>query len=352
MKKKYILPLLLVVQILLLNILSLFPEFIERWYSNGLYPKLSFAERTLLGWIPFSVGDVVYTVLILLALRWLWKIRKSWRAAWKDNILKILSFISVLYFLFNLLWGINYRREKLADKLHIGTDYTNAELLVFTKKIIAQTNNIQETITGSDSAKVVFRYSQQQVFRMNLGGYRQLAQAYPDFAYERPSVKKSLISLPLTYMGFSGYLNPFTGEAQVNDRVPMYTFPMTAAHEMAHQMGFAGEGEANFVGYMACIHNPDPFFQYAGYVTALRYCLGNWEIRDEKTLKALLKTVNPGILKNFDDSEKFWNGYETFIDKGFKVFYDNFLKLNQQEGLESYSRFVDLLVNYYKTENL
>jgi capsule polysaccharide export protein KpsC/LpsZ len=43
------------------------------------------------------------------------------------------------------------------------------------------------------------------------------------------SVKKSLLSLPLTYMGFAGYLNPFTNEAQVNDKIPMYNFPTTTS---------------------------------------------------------------------------------------------------------------------------
>jgi hypothetical protein len=86
---------------------------------------------------------------------------------------------------------------------------------------------------------------------------------------------------------------------------------------------------------------------------ALRYCLANWDVRNEQTFNALIRTVNPGVIQNFDESQKFWERYETFIETGFKVFYDNFLKLNQQdEGLESYNRFVDLLVNYYKREEL
>ena len=34
-------------------------------------------------------------------------------------------------------------------------------------------------------------------------------------------------------------------------------------------------------------------------------------------------------------------------------FYDNFLKMNQQkDGMESYSKYVNLLVNYYKDKKL
>jgi hypothetical protein len=80
--------------------------------------------------------------------------------------------------------------------------------------------------------------------------------------------------------------------------------------------------------------------------------LRNWRIRDEKVFDDLLKTIQPGILKNFKESEEFWKQYETFIETGFQIFYDNFLKLNQQkDGLEGYSKFVDLMVNYYKDKS-
>jgi hypothetical protein len=88
---------------------------------------------------------------------------------------------------------------------------------------------------------------------MILNGYDNLAKEHPYFKYKVLSVKKSLFSVPLTYMGFGGYLNPFTNEAQVNDLLPMYTFPLTTAHEMAHQIGFASENECNFIGVLASV---------------------------------------------------------------------------------------------------
>jgi hypothetical protein len=237
--------------------------------------------------------------------------------------------------------------------MKIERDYSDANLLTFTKKLIAKTNEIQTKITKNDSLKVVFPYSQEQVFAMNLNGYKMLSNQYPFFEYTNPSIKKSLFSLPLTYMGFGGYLNPFTNEAQVNYLMPMYNSPTTSCHEMAHQMGFASESECNFIGFLASVKNDDLYFKYSGYSTALRYCLGNWQIRDEKIFDELLKTVNPGILKNYQESEDFWKQYDTFIDKGFHIFYDNFLKMNQQkDGMESYSKFVNLMVNYYKGKEL
>jgi len=349
MQRKYILPLFFLIQILILKVIPYFPEFVERFYSNGLYVFISKFSRVTLGKIPFSVGDILYGIVIVYILISIWKSRKSWKTEWKDSILKILSFVSVAYFLFHFLWAMNYYRQPLFEKMKIEREYSDADLLDFTKKLIAKTNAIQTQITKNDSLKIVFPYSQEQVFRMNLDGYKTLSNQYPFFEYTNPSIKKSLFSLPLTYMGFGGYLNPFTNEAQVNYLMPMYNSPTTSCHEMAHQMGFASESECNFIGFLASVKNDNLYFQYSGYSFALRYCLGNWQVRDEKVFNQLLKTIHPGILKNYKESEEFWKQYDTIIDKGFHAFYDNFLKFNQQkDGMESYSKFINLLVNYYK----
>lgn len=341
------------VQVILVQIASLFPEFVETYYSNGLYVWISKAERLVFGWIPFSFGDVMYGLVIVLLVRWLWKKRGTWRLRWKSHLLEFAGFLSIFYFLFHFFWAMNYHRVKLPEKMNIGTEYTQAELIRFTKVLIEKTNALHVSITADSMKKVVNPYSQQQVFGLNQKGYARLASKYGYFAPGRPSLKKSLISLQLTYMGFSGYLNPFTNEAQVNDMVPMYSFPVTASHEMAHQIGYASESEANFVGFLAAIHNEDQIMQYSGYTLAIKYCLRSIGAENEQTAMQLFYTINPGIRKNFIESKMFWESYESFVETGFKWFYDNFLKANQQEeGLESYSRFVDLMVNYYKTRPL
>ena len=353
MKRQNLLPFFLLFQIILIPFLGFFPEFIERWFSNGFYPIISKSLRILLGNIPFSVGDVLYFLLIVFGIQWIWNNRKNWKANWKEQIFSVLSVVSVLYFAFHLLWGFNYYRQPLFEKMKIERDYTDADLLVFTKKIIVKTNAVQFQITTNKNDKIEFPYSQEQVFKMNLKGYQTLADEFPFFNYSELSTKKSLFSLPLTYMGFGGYLNPFTNEAQVNYLMPMYHSPTTSCHEMAHQMGYASESECNFIGFMASTKNNDLYFQYSGYSFALRYCLANWQIRNDRIYKQLLRTVHPGILKNYDESDAFWKAYETPIETGFHLFYDTFLKWNQQkEGMESYSKFVNLMVNYYKNKPL
>lgn len=352
MKSKYTLPIFLIIQIAFYKILVYFPDFVEGFYSKNLYIRISHFSRMLLGKIPFSVGDFFYGLLIISMISWFWRIRKTWKTDWKDHLLKIVGKISIYYFLLHLLWAFNYYREPLSQKMNIKREYSDADLLAFTKKLIIKTNEIQFKITKDKNEKIQLPYSQEEVFKMNINGYDNLAREHSYFKYETLSVKQSLFSLPLTYMGFGGYLNPFTNEAQVNNLLPMYSFPLTSSHEMAHQIGFASENECNFIGVLASVKNNNPYFQYSGYSFALRYCLGIWKFKNEKIFEILKKQVNTGILKNYQESQDFWKKYDTFIDEGFHFLYDNFLKSNnQKDGMESYSKFIDLMINYYKTRN-
>ncbi|OYQ37825.1 amino acid permease [Flavobacterium cyanobacteriorum] len=353
MKKKYILPLLLVAQVIIVNLLSLFPEFVEEYYSNGLYQYLSEASRVIFGYAGFSVGDVIYGFILILLLRWLWKKKGTWRRQWKNNLLQFTGFFSVFYFLFYFLWAVNYHRVPLHQKMAIGKRYELNELISFTKLLIPKANTTHLEITGNDSLKVRNPYSIKDIYHKSLDGYHNLQKQYPFFAYKRESTKSSLISVPLSYMGFGGYLNPFTNEAQVNCKLPRYNLPTTVCHEMAHQIGYASESEANFIGYMASIANEDPYFRYSGYTFALKYCLRNIAKINEKEAEKLLPLINKGIRKNFKESEDFNKKYESFIETLFDFFYDKYLKINHQEdGLETYSKFVGLLVNYYKDKDL
>jgi len=348
-KRQYLLPLFLLLQIIFVKTLAFFPIAVEHFYSNGLFVFISKAERYILGWIPFSIGDVLYAILIIYLFISIWKTRKTWRKQWKDNLLKVLSGFSIFYFLFHLLWALNYYRLPLFEKMHIQREYSDTDLFAFTEDLIIKTNQVQFEITHNINQKVSNPYSQDRIFEMTQNGYDNLAKEHPFFKYKIASRKKSLFSLPLTYMGFGGYLNPFTNESQVNYKLPMYGFPNVICHEMAHQIGFASESECNFIGFMACIKNDDLYFQYAAYCIALRYCLENVFLKNEVKFNEFKPKVNPGILENYKESELFWKQYDTFIDKGFHAFYDQYLKVNQQqEGLESYSKFVDLLINYYK----
>lgn len=341
---KYLLAYFLIFQILFLKWIAQFPNWIETYYSNGIYPYISNFSRSLLGFTSISLGDLLYGCLILWIVLWLYKNRK---ATFKNKFLALINLLSITYFLFHFLWALNYYRAPLYQKMGLKTDYSQQELVDFTMNLIKKVNQTQFELTKDTALKVKFPYTLNSIYINSPKGYDILAKRYPYFSYKNSSIKSSLISLPLTYMGFGGYLNPFTNEAQVNHLPPIYNLPATTSHEMAHQLGYASESECNFIGYLAVTSHPDPYYKYAGYTFALRYCLNNIGEKDEDLAKKLIQTIHPGVLKNFKENKEFALKYSSFIDRLFEWFYDHFLKMNQQEdGMESYSKFLDLLVNY------
>ena len=351
--KKLGLVIFLGVQILLISILKHYPEFVEQFYSNGLYVFLSKLMRYVFGWIPFSVGDILYTLAGIYIIRWLILNRKRLIKDIINWLLDISATLSVAYFAFHMLWAFNYYRQPLYKSLNIEAEYTTEQLVTFTERLIEKSNAIHNQLSSVDSLKVELPYSKSEIFDNIQNGYAKLSESYPHLNYQPKSIKKSLYSIPLTYMGFSGYLNPFTNEAQVDGLIPTYKFPTTACHEAAHQLGYAAENEANFIGSLAAIHNEDSYFQYSGYTFALRYCLAELFRRDPEIYNRILPLINKGILKNYQEVQAFWMAYENPLEPIFEKTFDSFLKANNQSaGMKSYSYVVALLVNYYDDKDL
>lgn len=346
---RVILALLLPVQLILLRILRLFPEFVETYYSQGIYPFTSKLLRYVFGWIPFSFGDVIYVLLIILALRWIYKnIYRLWqRPVW--FFVDITASISIIYLVFNLMWGLNYLRPPLHKTLELQNDYTTEQLFRTTLRLVSKSNELHRALGYRDSVKIDLPYSQNEIFDLSIQGYKKLEKEFPSLYYHPVSLKKSGWSLGLTYMGYSGYYNPLTGEAQVNRLIKSYKFPVVACHEQAHQIGYAAENEANFIATLAALHNDDLYIRYTGYIFALRYCLNELARRDMGLYEEVLPSVNKGILESYREMREFWLSYKNPFENLSKAFWDQFLKANNQaKGINSYSYMVALVVNYFE----
>jgi len=350
-KKHIVLTIFLPIQILLLQFAASNPAFIEFYYSNGIYPVISSFFRIILGWIPFSVGDLLVAFGLFIFIRFLIRLIKT---RFKNFIPKIIHFtavLSVIYFCFYLFWGLNYYRENLTKTLkYEQQEYTTEQLQKVTEHIIKKLNYYQHKITESDTLKVENPYKQKEMYIMAATGYDNLSKDFPQLKYQFKSVKSSLMSLLQTYNGTSGYLNPLTGEAQVNDRIPKTSYPTTTCHEIAHQIGFAAENEANFVGFLAANYTNDLYFKYASYRMAFGYCISEMRKRDRNISKELWKTVNKGIAKDFNASYQFWQVYKNPFEPIVKMGYNAYLKANKQsKGVQSYNYVVDLLISYFQT---
>ena len=335
-------------QIIILQILKRYPEFVELYYSRGIFPIISKIQRYVFGWIPFSMGDIFYVLLISLGIYWMFK---NYHRLWKEPVwffVDITATLSIIYFVFNVLWGLNYYREPLHKSLDLDNNYSTEQLINTTERLIHKSNELHRKLGYSDTTKIDLPYTHNEMFKKSIDGYDQLAIEFPYLEYSPRSIKKSGWSLGLTYMGYSGYYNPFSGEAQVNNLIKTYKFPVVSCHEEAHQLGYARENEANFIATLASLHNKDPYIQYSGYIFVLRYCINEIARRDVDLYNDILKSVNPGILKSYKEMRDFWASYQNPFERFSKHFWDQFLKANNQSrGIMSYSYMVALAVNYF-----
>ena len=117
---------------------------------------------------------------------------------------------------FHLLWGLNYYRIPLNEKLNYNLEYNEDQLEQTLKSMIESTNKLHQSLTHTDSLAVLIPYSKIEIKEQLQANFSfKLA----DFKTQ-PYLKNSLWSTVLSYMGFAGYLNPLTLESQVNSKIP------------------------------------------------------------------------------------------------------------------------------------
>lgn len=352
-KISVVLVVLLPIQILLVQWMSKHPDAIEKYYSNGIYPYISKFFRIILGWIPFSFGDVLLFFLVFTGLRLLYLLIKNRFRNFIPKTINFIAFLSVLYFCFYLFWGLNYYRKPLSENLgYITKKYTNEQLKTTIDSIVVNLNTYQLKITKNDTIIVENPYQAKEMYTMALTGYINLEKDFPQLKYQYKSVKSSLMSLLQTYNGTSGYINPITGEAQVNKRIPKTSLPTTICHEMSHQIGYAAENEANFIGFLAANYHSDVYFKYSSYRMAFGYCIRELRKRNPDEAKTVWKKVNKGVIKDYNESYLFWKSYENPFEPLVKKGYSAYLKANNQtKGIASYNYVVDLLISYFEDKS-
>src|SRR5579872_1961160 len=271
-----------------IKVLSLFPPVVEKYYSTGVYLLLSRLQRILFGWLPFSFGDLLYLAVIIWLIVALVRtirsfIRREAGWAWFFSFARKTLFACLwVYVLFNGLWGLNYDRRGIAYELQLRVHlYSTDELKQLTTRLAAKLNELDSVGRVGRAKLDGHRY----LFTGAVAAYDSLGGKDSRFAYPFPSVKPSLFSYIGLYLGYSGYYNPFTGEAQVNTCQLGFTQPYTACHEMGHQLGYARENEANFAGYLSARASPKPAFRYSAYFDLWMYAAAEMYSRDSAFVK-------------------------------------------------------------------
>lgn len=162
------------------------------------------------------------------------------------------------------------------------------------------------------------------------------------------SFKPSLFKNIMSFTGILGYYNPFTAEAQYNSELPSTFLPFTSAHESSHQLGFAREQEANFVGYLIGVHSQNLDLRYSTEYYTLKSLLNSIAYEDENFVKTALKNYSQEMKKDRLYERAFIYKHQGLLDDFFGFTNNLFLKSNQQEGSVTYSYFIDLLLHYEK----
>ncbi len=339
----------LIPQIIIVQWLASHPDWIERFYSTGIYPWISQFFRSLFGWIPFSFGEIIYTLLIFLIIRYLIKNRKRIKSYPLVFLRDAVMVLAVFYFTFNIVWGLNYYRISLSETLGINDEVNTEKIYSLTAKLIDKTNGIQLQITGDRTEIVKIPYSRSEIFEKTINNYQQLNGELSFLKYYRPNLKKSMFSTMSSYLGIGGYLNPFTNEAHVNRKTPVFRFPVIVGHEIGHQIGYSAEDETNLIGYLVTAENEDIYFKYSATAYALSYCLNAVHAIDEKAAEQLYQGINEGVKKNYQELQDFNAAYENPLEPIFTSIFNTFLKANSQEdGVKSYSKVVNLMVGYHE----
>lgn len=339
---------------LIVRIWAFFPSLVERCYSNGLYPVISRLQRGLLGWIPFSIGDIFYGAAAVYLLVVLARgIRAAFRpkpggakAFWWMALQRVAFCCLWIYVSFNLLWGLNYNREGVAQQMQLQMrPYTNDELKTAVGQIIQRLNQ-----THAAGLRGRARFSSKRLlFDESRQSYGLAEPHYPFLHYRTSSVKPSLFSYLGDYLGFTGYYNPFSGEAQVNTTVPVFVLPFTTCHEMGHQLGYAKENEANFAGYLSARSSTDTGFLYSVYFDLYTYGMRELRRRDSVAAKELKQEAPAQVKKDLLELRSFYDRYENPFEPLITSLYGQYLRANQQpSGMQSYNEVMAFLIAYGK----
>lgn len=344
---------LLIILVVAIKWVSFYPDWVEKNYTYGIYPFISKLQRILFGWIPFSIGDFFYAFLILVALvktfqffRLLFKKRIT-RKYFITGLQQLIFFFLSLYVVFYLFWGLNYDRKGIAGQLNLEVKrYNLSDLDTLTTVIQSRLNEYAALVNESERNSLDRK---RNLFNESSEAYKNVAQQYSFLKYIPKSVKPSLFSYAGNFLGFQGYYNPFSGEGQVNTTIPGFLEPYVTTHEIAHQLGYAKENEANFVAFLTCKSFHSDAFRYSLYFDMYNYAIGEVYQRDTLMAKEFQKKLHPQVIKDIKEYRSFYKKYKNPVEPVIMWFYGHYLKANNQPaGKQTYDEVVIWMIAYYK----
>ena len=316
---------------------------VEQRYSMSFYPQLERTITPLSNRLPFAVLDVLLVGLaVALTVTLIRVIRDAWLTRTVARLFRTLAHLAaigaVLYLLFLVLWGFNYRRLPMGERLVLDRAVPSSdEVVQLGLRAIDGMNALHAAAHGEAQREPEWRNA--GLRRAFADVQRALSDAPPA---EPGRLKRSLLGPYFRWTGVDGMINPFALEVIANPDLLPFERPFVAAHEWGHLAGYADEADANFVGWLTCVR-ASPAAQYSGWFYLYWQISGEVNNQERTLLNAALTSgprddINAVIAR-------LRRGQVPALQRASWKVYDQYLKANRVDaGVRSYGLVVNLIL--------
>lgn len=359
--------------LLVLLLLVTLAKMIPLWgfiYTTRIYPIIGTLLSPISGFFPFAVGDifialsiawVIFYPIYEIGLRKKLARRYFFLAAKKGSYPKkkvvfgrVAEYLLWVYAWFYITWGLNYSQPNIYDRTGMNpVEVSEAKFKAFAYQYADSLNalSISSDIAGSSifSDSTVDDGLKNRVRDMVLKEYNKIGYKEGINApFNQHPHAKTMVFTPLSSMsGVTGSMGPFFCEFTLNGDILPHDYPATYAHEFAHFLGVANEGEANFYSYIVCTASADKQVRFSGYYHIFFHVLNNvFDILGEKEGERFLKHIRPEIIQLAKSDRRYWLGKRCkALDAAQDFIFELYLRGNHvAEGRKSYSGVIGLIL--------
>lgn len=323
------------------------------WLCGRIVRPFEQAVGRLCGLTSVSVAEVLILSGIYIVISYLaWQLRclltrpHKGRRLCRVGLTALCTALSV-YAGFCLLWGVFYGADSFQDKSGLTARGGTVEELAalterFAEKVSALSGQVQRDENGC------FAVPRSAVFADAMTAYDGVVEEFDCLKKPNAAPKAFVSSRGMSYLDFSGFYFPFTGEANLNDESPACYLPANICHELAHQQGIATEQECNFVGILAAITAESPAYQYSGYLMGYVHLANALYRAAPETWQTLRDSLPDTVRADLRQNSAYWAQFDGLVNTAATKVYDGFLKSNGlTDGVQNYGTVVDLLLAYF-----
>ena len=322
-------------------------------YEHVTHPYHLFMSK-LCSHFAFSAAELVYAAAILgLAAYLLWCVYRLIRfpeKLWQlyRLVLTLAMAGAVFWAGLSVMWTPCYYAPGFAEQSGVDDGPLELEELeTVTRWFAALASEYADEVPRDENGACTT--DRDSVLDRAAGVFEGAAELYPFLDGEALRPKPIHFSRIMSYLDFTGFFFPMTGEANLNMDSPVFLLPSTSQHEIAHQRGVAMEQECNFVAVLSCLESEYADFRYAGAALAYIYLGNALAGADYEAYTEIYYSLSDTVRADFKAQSAYWDEFrDSAAQKASNTVYDSFLKSNGQElGMQSYGACVNLLVHYY-----